>query len=916
VTLAVRAPRRLPGFRFETQPPPLRDVLPRMDVAVFVGFTASGPLQIPVAVEDVARFEALFGVDAPLAWDPEQGAMVYAYLAPAVRAFFRNGGSRCWIIRVAGPTAIANQFILPAVATCDEEGRVVLDDTAKPAPATLAARSEGSWSDDMRLACELEVESLNTGRAIPWMTPRVALAGEPEPATVPSFRLTLDEHNAVSNGDLLKLTFRNDSNLPESPRTIELLLAVRGVKQPTNQLTEETTKLIAPIDADGQSQSAIPFPLPGGLVRIERLTFRMRVRQQSARDWSLTDLGFLPEHPRYWGGLPSDVELLDPEFDSARRGSGLWNDVRTPRFPLAALNGSQPRMSIPRNMPIVAESFQVAPAPTSRALERDGLATFGAALFFDTRDPRVFQTLLESGVQALMAEADFLKYQESSPRKLQGLHAALDIEEATLICVPDAVHRSWGPPIAMAPPSSPLPSPPLKRPEWWSVRDCASTEPIPAVIALEPGQFLDCGLKEVPAPTLELHGSDRDSAGPIADGVSATFAVGALLELTWTSVAGATHFLEEASDREFSDARLISNGPRTQYVLRTDQPGDRYYRVRSQVGRLSSDYSNGIVVRIVRPVDFHYAPVEEYRDDDLLVVQRAVLRLCATRGDLFAVLALPEHYREDRAIAHTARLRSSADKSISVARVQPSSRVESSRPAITPDLLQDASLSFPLNPGEAIAHSFGAVYHPWLIGREESSPQELRRSPGDGAMAGIMARRALSRGAWVAPANEPLSQIVALTPEIDDRRRLDLLEVQVNLLSREPRGLVATGADTLCLDDDLRPLNVRRLLCLLRRLLVRNGAAYAFESNDDSLRRSIERNLEADLDLLLVRGAFAGRDRRTSYQVEVGPKRSSTESIDQGRLIVEVRVAPSRPLEFLTIRLVQNGDRGVLTEAR
>ena len=40
---AVRV-RRLPGFRFETQAPPLPEVLPRMDIAVFVGFAAAGPL--------------------------------------------------------------------------------------------------------------------------------------------------------------------------------------------------------------------------------------------------------------------------------------------------------------------------------------------------------------------------------------------------------------------------------------------------------------------------------------------------------------------------------------------------------------------------------------------------------------------------------------------------------------------------------------------------------------------------------------------------------------------------------------------------------------------------------------------------------------------------------------------------------
>ena len=90
--MAVHTSRRLPGFRFEVRSPQLSEVLPRMDVAVFVGFAASGPLHTPVAIEDIGQFAAIFGADAPLVWDPQRGEQVDAHLAPAVRAFFRNGG--------------------------------------------------------------------------------------------------------------------------------------------------------------------------------------------------------------------------------------------------------------------------------------------------------------------------------------------------------------------------------------------------------------------------------------------------------------------------------------------------------------------------------------------------------------------------------------------------------------------------------------------------------------------------------------------------------------------------------------------------------------------------------------------------------------------------------------------------------
>src|SRR5687767_10399459 len=92
---------RLPGVYFETATPPVRAVLPRMDIPAFVGFAASGPIDVPVVVRDTLQFHGVFGKDQLLGWDSEEGEQARAHLAVAVRAFFRNGGRRCWIVRVA-----------------------------------------------------------------------------------------------------------------------------------------------------------------------------------------------------------------------------------------------------------------------------------------------------------------------------------------------------------------------------------------------------------------------------------------------------------------------------------------------------------------------------------------------------------------------------------------------------------------------------------------------------------------------------------------------------------------------------------------------------------------------------------------------------------------------------------------------
>jgi phage tail sheath protein FI len=107
---------------------------------------------------------------------------------------------------------------------------------------------------------------------------------------------------------------------------------------------------------------------------------------------------------------------------------------------------------------------------------------------------------------------------------------------------------------------------------------------------------------------------------------------------------------------------------------------------------------------------------------------------------------------------------------------------------------------------------------------------------------------------------------------------------------------------------------VRRLLSLLRRLALKLGATYVFEPHSLVFQRSVKRGFEALLNLMFTRGAFAGDTPATSYQVVVDESLNTSQSMEQGRFIVELRVAPSLPLRFLTIRLMQGGDRGFVQE--
>ena len=64
-----------------------------------------------------------------------------------------------------------------------------------------------------------------------------------------------------------------------------------------------------------------------------------------------------------------------------------------------------------------------------------------------------------------------------------------------------------------------------------------------------------------------------------------------------------------------------------------------------------------------------------------------------------------------------------------------------------------------------------------------------------------------------------------------------------------------------------------------------------------------------------ARGAFAGNSPQEAFRLRVDSSVNTPQSIDAGRLIIEIAVAPAQPMRFLTVRLVQSGERFSVAEA-
>lgn len=960
------ASRRLPGIRIDTLPPQAAQALPRMDVAVLVGFAATGPLHLPVAVESVGQYAAVFGADAALAWDAERGERVLAYLGSAVRAFFANGGRRCWVIRVARQAAAeslwrgiplstaaalpdvarANRFAIPGVLACAGGATSI-------SAALAQARCEGCWSDDVRVSSALTQRSLRVDSLIaldalpaqhlllrtrfglragdllmfgdPAGTCAYAVATLVAPAPSPAAsgavdatltvcaafeRVVAEAPGSPPAGEAGSLeiagwvssaaavwsaptTITPEQPLPSTVQTghwarwqgadAAVWLRIGEVRRLGTSTADPTL-----VDAllVGDAWRELPAVLPAALAGVLRAqVLALDLRAQNGPDtFTLSGLGLTPGLAAGWWEQLTDQVYYAPD-QTAQPGAAV---LATARLPLACEDGAPPLAWIPLGVEPVFSAATTALPQAAAPLQRDGLARFDAELFLDPE-------LGSTSVNSLPGLAETVRTMRDEARSLFGIHAALAIGEqglfgeATLLAVPDAVHAGWVWRGATVPPAGTSPALPV--PDAWrrhrgacadSSSSADSTVDTAPLQAPDFSAFIDCSVRVQRAPVL---------AGP----------VGALppgpYRLDWDDAEpGAEYVLLAAASADASDAAEVYRGPATFFEGFTRRDGITYFQVHAERGDQRSAASN-IVAVVLRSSDFEQVPaaaIAEAFEQQWLRVHRAALRLAAATGELFAVLAMPRHFRTDQALRYAARLRA----------------VQGSGIAGGADA---QALSF----GEARALSYGALHHPWLLtsaGPPLAGTVALRALPPDGAALGAIASRAALRGAWVAPANEPLRDVIGTTLQPDGAQWQALQDAQINLMRADPRGVMVMSADTLALDPELRPINVRRLLTLLRRLALRRGTSYVFEPNGPVLRRAVQRGFGELLTNLFRRGAFAGARPEQAFQVIVDDTVNTTADVDAGRFVVELRVAPSLPMRFIAVRLAQSGERLTVAE--
>lgn len=235
--------------RVDASPPAITAI--RTDIAGFVGIAVRGLVDTAIPVESFRQFQAQFGTFTGV-----------GFLAYTVRAFFENGGRRCWIVRVASGDPVGGAWPSSAIVK-----------SVKPSERNvwrIRASSPGVWGDNLTVTVQ------ETHRAQTITIPGPVQAG---------FSV-VDSTNGFERGALVRLS------QPGAPSILKVVSDVDGRNQALIWLNEKPTRRLvydSPI-------SGFDLNRP---VLIETIEYTLLVAELGVPVALYENLSLIPENKNY-----------------------------------------------------------------------------------------------------------------------------------------------------------------------------------------------------------------------------------------------------------------------------------------------------------------------------------------------------------------------------------------------------------------------------------------------------------------------------------------------------------------------------------------------------------------------------------------------------------------------------------------
>jgi phage tail sheath protein FI len=207
---------------------------------------------------------------------------------------------------------------------------------------------------------------------------------------------------------------------------------------------------------------------------------------------------------------------------------------------------------------------------------------------------------------------------------------------------------------------------------------------------------------------------------------------------------------------------------------------------------------------------------------------------------------------------------------------------------------------------------YGALYYPWLQ-IEDPHPANPNvvgsvNIPPSGHMMGIYARSDINRGVFKAPANEVVNGVFGFSHHVDSGTQDILNPLGINALRdfrAENRGLRVWGARTVSSAPDWKYINIRRLFQYIEASIEYGTQWVVFEPNNELLWARVRQSVSDFLTDTWRTGALMGTKASEAFYVLCDRTTMTQSDIENGRLIVEIGIAPTFPAEFVIFRISQ-----------
>jgi phage tail sheath protein FI len=201
---------------------------------------------------------------------------------------------------------------------------------------------------------------------------------------------------------------------------------------------------------------------------------------------------------------------------------------------------------------------------------------------------------------------------------------------------------------------------------------------------------------------------------------------------------------------------------------------------------------------------------------------------------------------------------------------------------------------------------YAAVYWPWV---QISDPLALNRPyviPPLGHIAGVYARTDSNKNVGKSPGGTvdgALNYLIALERTSTQAERDAIYPKRVNpLISTPQTGTAVWGVRTISASTDWKYVSARRLFMFVEKSVYNSTQWIVFENNGPALWARIKAQLNGFLTNLFQQGYFAGTSPSEAFFVICDGSNNTSDSVNLGQVNITVGIAPNKPAEFVVFK--------------